>query len=137
MDIAGHSVTVNVWKAAVGRIVLYLLDANVPSNRPEDRDVTCRLYGGDQEMRIKQEIILGIGGMRALAALGIEPSVCHMNEGHSAFLAIERVHQRMKQNNPELRGSPGNRGHRHGLHHAHAGAGGHRQPSRRPWSRST
>ena len=99
VSVGGHNVTVNIWKVLVGRVVLYLLDTNVPSNRPEDRDITCRLYGGDQEMRIRQEIVLGIGGMRALAALGIEPSVCHMNEGHSAFLAIERVHQRMKQNN--------------------------------------
>jgi starch phosphorylase len=99
VDVGGHNVVALVWKALVGRIVLHLLDANLPTNRPEDRDITCRLYGGDQEMRIRQEIVLGIGGLRALNALGINPSVCHMNEGHSAFLAIERIYQRMKQDN--------------------------------------
>ena len=99
VDVGGHNVVTLVWKALVGRVVLYLMDANLPTNRPEDRDITCRLYGGDQEMRIRQEIVLGIGGLRALNALGINPSVCHMNEGHSAFLAIERIYQRMKQDN--------------------------------------
>jgi len=72
---------------AVGRVPLFLLDTNLPENRKEDRDITDQLYGGDLEMRLKQEILLGIGGYRALEALGIEPTVCHMNEGHSAFLA--------------------------------------------------
>jgi len=99
VDVGGRAVNVNIWKTQVGKIPLYLLDTNVPSNRPDDRDINARLYGGDQEMRIRQEIVLGIGGMRALAALGIDPAVCHMNEGHSAFLAVERVKQRMKRNN--------------------------------------
>jgi len=97
VDVGGHDVSAYVWKVLVGRIVLYLLDTNVPSNRPEDRDITCRLYGGDQETRIRQEIVLGIGGLRVLATRDIDPSVCHMNEGHSAFLAIERIHQRMQR----------------------------------------
>ncbi len=97
MDVGGHEVVANVWKVLVGRVTLYLLDTNVPSNRREDRDITARLYGGDQEVRIRQEIVLGIGGVRMLAELGIEPSVCHMNEGHSAFLAVERIHQQMKK----------------------------------------
>ena len=80
-----------IWKVQVGRIPLYLLDANVPSNRPEDREITARLYGGDQDMRVRQEVLLGIGGIRALTALKISPSVCHMNEGHSAFLSVERI----------------------------------------------
>ncbi len=71
--------------------MLYLMDANVPSNRPEDREITARLYGGDQDMRVRQEVLLGIGGMRALTALGYKPTVCHMNEGHSAFLSMERI----------------------------------------------
>ncbi len=96
VDVGGHEVRALVWKTVVGRVVLYLLDTNVPTNRPEDRDITARLYGGDQENRIRQEVILGIGGLRALAAVGIEPSVCHMNEGHSAFLAVERIHERMR-----------------------------------------
>ena len=66
---------------------LYLLDTNLPRNRPEDRDITDQLYGGDREMRLRQEILLGIGGYRALEALGLEPTVYHMNEGHSAFLS--------------------------------------------------
>ena len=80
-----------IWKLQVGRISLFLLDANVPSNRPEDREITARLYGGDQDMRVRQEVLLGIGGMRALTALQYKPTVCHMNEGHSAFLSVERI----------------------------------------------
>lgn len=80
-----------VWRAQVGRVPLYLLDANVPENTPEQRRVTDSLYGGDEEMRIRQEILLGIGGYRALDALGHRPEVFHMNEGHSAFLALERI----------------------------------------------
>ena len=87
-----------VWRVDVGRVPLYLLDTNVPENPlPEDRDITDQLYGGDLEMRLKQEILLGIGGYRALEALGVEPGVFHMNEGHSAFLALERVHRLMER----------------------------------------
>ena len=91
----GRLVKAQVWKAQVGRISLYLLDTNIDVNRPEDRDITDQLYGGDLEMRIRQEIVLGIGGCRALRALGLEPVVYHMNEGHSAFLSLERVCQLM------------------------------------------
>ncbi|HEV3197671.1 MAG TPA: alpha-glucan family phosphorylase [Bryobacteraceae bacterium] len=94
---AGRRVTAQIWRARVGRISLYLLDTNLPSNRPEDRVVTYQLYGGDLEMRLKQEILLGIGGFRALEALGLEPTVCHMNEGHSAFLGLEWVRRLMEQ----------------------------------------
>jgi starch phosphorylase len=87
----GRNVLAQIWKATVGRTILYLLDTNVPKNSPEDRIITQSLYGGDIEMRICQEMILGIGGMKALLAMGIEPTVCHMNEGHAAFLALERV----------------------------------------------
>jgi len=80
-----------LWKCQVGRVPLYLLDTNLPENRPEDRQITRNLYGGDVEMRIQQEIVLGIGGIRALAVLGIEPTVCHINEGHAAFLTLERM----------------------------------------------
>jgi starch phosphorylase len=75
----------------VGRLKLFLLDTNVPENKPEYRRITERLYGGDLEMRIEQEILLGIGGYRVLESLGLEPTVYHMNEGHSAFLGIERI----------------------------------------------
>lgn len=86
-----------VWRLDVGRIQLYLLDANIPENREEDRHLTARLYGGDQRTRIRQEALLGIGGVRALAALGIRPAVIHMNEGHSAFAGLEVVRLRMKE----------------------------------------
>jgi len=80
-----------IWKIQVGRVPLYLLDTNVAENSEEDKKITRGLYGGDKETRIQQEIILGIGGIRALHALNIKPLVCHMNEGHSAFLALERI----------------------------------------------
>ena len=89
MDRRAHA---RVWHVAVGRVPLYLLDTNVPENRPEDRRITDRLYGGDNEHRLQQEIVLGIGGMRALRALGAEPAVIHLNEGHAAFAAVERAH---------------------------------------------
>jgi glycogen phosphorylase len=91
----GRSVYVHVWRAQVGRVPLYLLDTNIPDNLPEDRDITDQLYGGDLELRIRQEIVLGIGGVRALAALGLDPPVYHMNEGHSAFAAVERARRLM------------------------------------------
>ena len=93
VQIASRQVRVRVWKVQVGRIVAYLLDSNVPENNPADRTLTARLYGGDQEMRISQEIILGMGGVKALEAIGIEPTAWHMNEGHSVFLALERIRQ--------------------------------------------
>jgi starch phosphorylase len=87
----GRYVKAQVWKAQVGRVPLYLLDTNLPENNEHDRYIAGNLYGGDNETRIQQEIVLGIGGIHALAAMGITPTVCHMNEGHSAFLALERV----------------------------------------------
>jgi len=89
--LADRQVLVQVWRVRVGRIDLYLLDTNLPANPEDLRDVTDQLYGGDQENRIRQEIVLGVGGFRALHALGLRPSVCHMNEGHSAFLSLERI----------------------------------------------
>jgi starch phosphorylase len=91
VEYPGRTVKAQVWRAHVGRIPLYLLDANIEENQPADRDITDQLYGGDNDMRIRQEILLGIGGIRALEALDLRPSVCHMNEGHSAFLALERI----------------------------------------------
>jgi starch phosphorylase len=91
VDFPGRKVQVQVWKAQVGRIALYLMDTNLPQNNDADRHIAGNLYGGDNETRIQQEIVLGIGGTTALNALGIRPTVCHMNEGHSAFLALERV----------------------------------------------
>ncbi len=108
MDAKGHPLTIEVqypegpvkayiWRIQCGRIKMYMMDANVPSNRPEDREITARLYGGDQDMRVRQEVLLGIGGMRALTALGYKPTVCHMNEGHSAFLSLERIRVLMEE----------------------------------------
>ena len=95
----GHKVKAQVWRVQVGRVPLFLLDTNLKANSPEDRDITDQLYGGDIEMRIRQEIVLGIGGIRALKALGIHPTVCHMNDGHSAFLALEHIRLLMEEHN--------------------------------------
>ena len=87
-----------VWQINVGRVKLYLLDSDIEKNNPEDRDVTLRLYGGDQEMRIRQEIVLGMGGVNLLTRkLGLDPTVYHMNEGHSAFLTVELIKNIMKE----------------------------------------
>ncbi|MEI8197517.1 MAG: alpha-glucan family phosphorylase, partial [Phycisphaerae bacterium] len=99
VDYPDGQVKAFVWKVQIGRISLFLLDANVPSNRPEDREITARLYGGDQDMRVRQEVLLGIGGIRALTAMGLKPTVCHMNEGHSAFLSLERIRVMMEEEN--------------------------------------
>ena len=88
-----REVHAKVWRLAVGRINLYLLDTMLPENTPEDQLITAQLYGGDQEFRMRQEIVLGMGGCRALRAMGIHPQVFHMNEGHSAFLVLERMRE--------------------------------------------
>ncbi len=93
VDYADEKVYAQIWQVKVGRAKLYLLDTNVQSNSPSARLITGSLYGGDTEMRIRQEIMLGIGGLRALQAMSIEPAVCHMNEGHAAFMALERIRQ--------------------------------------------
>jgi starch phosphorylase len=95
VDTRSGPIFARVWRVAVGRVPLFLLDANVPQNSEEDRRLTSRLYGGDQRTRIRQEILLGIGGLRALASVGILPGVIHMNEGHSAFAGLEAIRQRM------------------------------------------
>ena len=97
VELAGHAVHAQLWKVQVGRVPLYLLDTNIDANlNSQDRDITDQLYGGDREMRIRQEILLGIGGYRALQAMGIQPTVFHMNEGHSAFLALEHIQYLMR-----------------------------------------
>lgn len=97
LELPGRKVGVHIWRVQVGRVPLYLLDTNLEENAPEDREITAQLYGGDQDMRIRQEILLGIGGIRALRVMGIEPQVCHMNEGHAAFLALERIKVLMEE----------------------------------------
>jgi starch phosphorylase len=97
----GRNVSAQIWRAQVGRVALFLLDTNIAQNTfsqngQRDQDITDQLYGGDSEMRIQQEIMLGIGGYRALEALGIEPGVYHLNEGHPAFLALERIRRLME-----------------------------------------
>jgi starch phosphorylase len=93
VDLPGRRIHAKVWKLQVGRIPLYLMDTDVPPNAPHDRELSARLYGGDREMRISQEIVLGIGGVRALRALGISPAAWHLNEGHAAFLNLERCRE--------------------------------------------
>jgi glycogen phosphorylase len=91
------SIHAKVWRAAVGRCDLFLLDSDVPENTPEDRSLTSRLYGGDSRARIRQELLLGVGGFRALKAMGIMPGVLHLNEGHCAFAVLEAVRTRMEE----------------------------------------
>jgi phosphorylase/glycogen(starch) synthase len=91
LDFPGSKVHLRAWRVDVGRVPLYLLDADIEQNRPEDRDITAHLYGGASENRLRQEIVLGRGGVKLLQRMGVEPSVFHMNEGHAAFLALERV----------------------------------------------
>lgn len=93
VEIGDRTVHVLVWQVRVGRVILYLIDTDVPDNASPDRELSARLYGGDQEARLCQEILLGIGGVRVLLALGLSPTVWHVNEGHSAFLTVERVRQ--------------------------------------------
>lgn len=97
IKLPGWSVWLRAWEVKVGRLKLYLLDSNDASNYPPHRGITSELYGGDSEMRFKQELILGIGGWRLLKELGIEPEVCHLNEGHAAFAILERAKCFMKK----------------------------------------
>jgi starch phosphorylase len=90
-------VTAQIWEVRVGRVSLFLLDTNIEANQASERMITATLYGGDRETRIRQEILLGVGGIRALRALGIDAAVAHMNEGHSAFLALERIRMLMHE----------------------------------------
>ncbi|HLB50042.1 MAG TPA: alpha-glucan family phosphorylase [Anaerolineales bacterium] len=91
VDLPGRTVHIRVWEMRVGRAPLFLMDTNLESNSPADRDLTARLYSSDLDVRITQEIVLGIGGVRALRAMNIHPKVWHMNEGHSAFIILERI----------------------------------------------
>ena len=97
VELAGREVLLRMWKIQVGRVPLYLLDSNVDGNSDDDRELTSRLYSSDLDLRISQEIILGIGGVRALRKLGHSPAVWHMNEGHSAFLVLERIREQVEK----------------------------------------
>jgi glycogen phosphorylase len=93
----GFKLWVRTWQAQIGRRTLYLLDTNDPANLPEYRGITSELYGGGAELRLMQELVLGIGGWRLLGAIGVHPEVCHLNEGHAAFAVLERAHQWMQE----------------------------------------
>jgi glycogen phosphorylase len=97
LDLPGYPVWLRAWQVQVGRVRLYLLDSNDPANLPAHRGITSELYGGGPELRLQQEIMLGIGGWRLLRALGIQPEVCHLNEGHAAFAILERARSFMKE----------------------------------------
>ncbi len=116
---AARMVKARVWRVDVGRTPLYLLDSNFKANSVRSREITSTLYGGDRDMRIRQEILLGVGGVRALKALGIEATVYHMNEGHSAFLIVERIRDLMASQRPHLRAGPGSGARHRRLHHPH------------------
>ncbi|MDR2876437.1 MAG: alpha-glucan family phosphorylase, partial [Chromatiales bacterium] len=97
VDLPGRRVELKVWKAKAGHITLYFLDSDQPANNDNDRRITYQLYGGDITTRIQQEIVLGIGGVRALRAVGLRPTVWHINEGHAAFLILERIRERVQR----------------------------------------
>jgi starch phosphorylase len=96
VELPGRTVWLRVWQAMVGRVTLYLLDTNLPLNQPVDRGITSKLYGDGPETRLRQEIVLGIGGWRLLDTLGLEPGACHLNEGHAAFAVLERARAAMR-----------------------------------------
>jgi len=98
ITLPGYSVWLRAWQVQVGRVKLYLLDSNDAANFPAHRGITSELYGGGPELRLKQELLLGIGGWRLLTALGIKPEVCHLNEGHAAFAVLERARSFMQEN---------------------------------------
>jgi len=97
IDLAGRRTLAQIWEVRVGRSSLFLLDTNIEANDPDLRDITATLYGGDRETRLRQELLLGVGGIRALRTLGINPAVTHMNEGHAAFLGLERIRELMAE----------------------------------------
>ncbi len=96
VELPGRSLILKTWEVKIGRIRLFLLDSNDPRNAPQDRGITSKLYGGGEEMRLQQEIVLGIGGWRLVELLGLNCNVCHLNEGHAAFAALERIKSFMK-----------------------------------------
>ncbi len=98
LALPGRTLTAKVWKIDVGRIPLYLLDADIEENSPEDRSVTHQLYGGDWENRFKQELLIGVGGIRLIKAIGFEPDIFHLNEGHAAFACLERLRDLIEEN---------------------------------------
>ena len=117
----GYSVWLRAWQVQVGRVKLYLLDSNDAANFPVHRGITSELYGGGPELRLKQELLLGIGGWRLLRALGIQPEVCHLNEGHAAFAVLERARNFMEETGQPFEVALAADASRQSLHHAHRG----------------
>ena len=115
----GYSVWLRAWQVQVGRVKLYLLDSNDAANFPAHRGITSELYGGGPELRLKQELLLGIGGWRLLRALGIQPEVCHLNEGHAAFAVLERAREFHGRDRAALRSRAGRHASGESLHHPH------------------
>ena len=126
IETRGGPIRAKVWRMKVGRCDLLLLDSNVEGNAPEDRELTSRLYGGDRRIRIRQELLLGVGGFRALRALGITPGVLHLNEGHSGFAVLEAIRNRMQDEGLSFDQAAARRRPRGCLHHPHARARGPR-----------
>ena len=124
VNLPGLKLWVRTWQVRVGRTMLYLLDSNDPANPPAYRGITSELYGGGPELRLKQELTLGIGGWRLLHALGLKPEVCHLNEGHAAFAVLERARILHGGNKIILRCGPGRHTGRQSFHNAYAGRRG-------------
>ena len=117
-----RGVEAKVWRAKIGHVMLYLLDTDLPENSADDRDITHQLYGGDRTMRIEQEILLGVGGVRALKEIGIRPSIWHINEGHAAFMMLERMRM-LVQGGTGFRYCAGGGGGKHGVYYSYRGTG--------------
>ena len=127
----GRTLTARVWQASVGRVPLLLLDSDIEENEPDLRGVTDRLYGGDQDQRIRQEILVGVGGVRAVRRYceltgHPAPEVFHTNEGHAGYLGLERIRELQDSSGLSVRRGAGRGARRHRVHHAHPGAGRHR-----------
>ncbi|MCK7508833.1 MAG: hypothetical protein MZV70_35625, partial [Desulfobacterales bacterium] len=120
-----------VWRILIGRVPLFLLDTNILENPPEHREVTARLYAAESKIRLAQEVLLGIGGMRALHAMGIKPKVVHMNEGHCAFAGLERLAQLVEDQKINVKCSAANHPAHHRLHDAYSGGSRSRRVSGR------
>ena len=134
VPIAERDVQVKIWRAKCGHIDLYLLDTDLPENSDADRRISYQLYGGDETTRIQQEIVLGIGGVRARARARLDPTVWHINEGHAAFQILERCREQVSAG-PRLRVCAGGGRGRHRVHDAHAGAGRARRVQSQPHAR--
>ncbi len=131
IETRGGSIRAKVWRVKVGRCDLLLLDSKVAGNAPEDLELTSRLYGGDARTRIRQELLLGVGGFRALKAMGISPGVLHLNEGHSGFAVLEAIRDRMQEEGLDFDTAAQSDSPRSDLHHPHPGARRPRPVSRR------